>query len=88
MKNILKFLTGIVLGFLAMNMNAQTDYFNQDEVLYVFAYNGLNLREDASLGSKVITKIDDRPKSAVLARGRPFSHSGDPPVVASQRYIL
>ena len=59
MKNgLMLMITLLVIGAGVQNAQAQNNEMKTGDTLYVCAYNGLNLRADASTKSDVITKLD------------------------------
>lgn len=59
-------ITLLVIGIGVQNAQAQNKQMQTGDTLYVCAYNGLNLRAEASTKSDVITKLDHADKVKVL----------------------
>lgn len=62
----MKALLLITFGFIQFQLMAQVTNYEIDEKLYVSAFNGLNLRSEASLDSRVIRKLDHGTEVMVL----------------------
>ncbi len=67
MKNVMILIVGLfTLCISVQNVNAQNVNFKKGDVLYVYAYNGLNLRAEPSTSAPVVEKLDHADEVEVL----------------------
>jgi len=66
MKNVMMLVIAIMMMGFATPSNAQQLRFDVGDTLYVCAYNGLNMRASASVGSVVVLKLDHADRVEVL----------------------
>lgn len=67
MKNVMMLIIGLfTLCVSVQNVNAQKANFKTGDVLYVYAYNGLNLRAEPSTNSRVVEKLDHADEVEVI----------------------